>query len=170
MNLKIVGSLFVLISCGGFGFFLCSSQKREEWLLRQLASALDYMLCELRYRLTPLPDLCRQAGQQGKGLIREIFLDLAEELESPVSANVGSCMEKVLSMHENIPGKVRENMELLGRTLGRFDLEGQVMDLELLRQQCREDIGLLTADKTERLRSYQTLGLCAGAALVILFI
>ena len=165
-----MGGICVIVSCGGFGFFLCASQKREEWLLRQLASALDYMLCELQYRLTPLPELCRQAGNQGKGLIRQILLQLAEELEYPLSSNVGICMDKVLFSHDEIPIKVLENLQRLGSTMGRFDLEGQVKDLEMLRQQCRDDIAQLAADKLQRQRSYQTLGLCAGAALVILFI
>ena len=170
MNFKLIGGIFVVVSCGGFGFFLSLTQKREEWLLRQLVSALDYMLCELQYRLTPLPELCRQAGQQGKGVLGQIFLQLAETLEYPMSSNVGSCMEKVLSAYDDIPVKVLENLQLLGSTLGRFDLEGQAKELELLRQQCRADIVLLSADKIQRQRSYQTLGLCAGAALVILFI
>ena len=41
--------------------------------------------------------------------------------------------------------------------------------LEAVRQKCREDIQLLTEDKAVRMRSYQTLGICAGVALAILF-
>ena len=170
MSFKLVGGLFVILSCGGFGFFLCTAHKREEWLLRQLSVSLDFMLCELQYRLTPLPDLCRQAAQQGKGQIHQVLLQLAEELEYPFSSNVRNCMDKVLGQQERFPKRVQENLHRLGSTLGRFDLEGQIKELEILRQQCRSDIELLAADKSQRLRSYQTLGLCAGAALVILFI
>ena len=170
MQYKWVGAVLVVLSCGGFGIFLSASHKNEEWNLRQLASALDYMLCELQYRLTPLPELCRQAGLHAKGCTARVLLALAEELESPLCCDVGACMENLLIKTEEIPVKTRGNLSFLGKSLGRFDLEGQMKGLEAVRQRCRDDLTAHTLDKTQRLRSYQTLGLCAGAALVILFI
>lgn len=169
MHYKWVGAIFVIIGCGSFGFSLCAAQKRDEWNLRQLVAALDYMQCELQFRLTPLPELCRQAGMHGKGNIGEILHALSQELENPLCPNVGVCLERIL-MESTLSGKTKENLMLLGESLGRFDLEGQMKGLEAVRQRCREDIKYLTRDKVSRMRSYQTLGLCAGAALVILFI
>ena len=170
MNYKLIGGFLVVLCCGGFGFGICAACKHEEWMLRQLASALDFMLCELQYRLTPLPELCRQAGLHGKGVIGQIFCAFGEELENCLNSNVDTCMEQILHNNERLPRQLRENLELLGTSLGRFDLDGQVEGLERVRQQCRHDIAQLSADKQQRFRSYQTLGLCAGAALVILFI
>ena len=58
----------------------------------------------------------------------------------------------------------------MGSSLGRFDLEGQLQGLESVRIYCREQLDELSKDRDVRLRSYQTLGLCAGAALAILFV
>ena len=58
----------------------------------------------------------------------------------------------------------------LGESLGRFDLPGQLKGLEAVRRKCLMELEALGRNRTERLRCYQTLGLCAGAALVILFI
>ena len=136
----------------------------------QLVSALDDMQCELQYRLTPLPDLCRNAGVHSKGDIQKFFLQLAEELEYQLSSDVSVCVNTVLAKTAPFPIKTRKNILLLGDSLGRFDLEGQLNGLDAVRNQCREDIRELNEDKAVRLRSYKTLGLCAGAALVILFI
>ena len=54
--------------------------------------------------------------------------------------------------------------------IGRFDLEGQLQGLESVRVYCRDQLDNLAKDRDVRLRSYQTLGLCAGAALAILFV
>ena len=170
MNYKLIGGILVIVCCGGFGLGICTASKQEEWLMRQLASSLDFMLCELQYRLTPLPELCRQAGHHGKGVIGQIFQAFGAELECCLNSNVDSCMDRILRSNEGLPQRVRENLELLGASLGRFDIDGQVEGLERVRTQCRQDIAELTADKQQRFRSYQTLGLCAGAALVILFI
>lgn len=169
MNLKWVGAVFVILSCGGFGFYLTTVHKREEKMLRNLLGVLDYMECELQYHLTPLPDLCRQAAKQGDGVLAKIFFRLADELESQISPDVQSCMGVTLAVSGTLPGKVLENLKFLGNSLGRFDLEGQIKGLESVRSHCRHDLQALEKDKDVNLRSYQTLGICAGAALVILF-
>ena len=58
----------------------------------------------------------------------------------------------------------------LGASLGRFDLQGQLQGIESVRAQCRKDLAELEDNRDQRLRSYQTLGLCAGCALAILFL
>ena len=138
-------------------------------MLRQLAALLDYMQCELQYRLTPLPELCHGAGLQTKGCLRQIFLSIAGELEYCLTPDVASCVNAAMEK-SCLPPKTKGNLRRLGNSLGRFDLEGQLLGLEAVRQQCRKDIDSLTADKANRFRSYQTLSLCAGAALVILFL
>lgn len=170
MNLKWMGAICVLFSCGGFGWYLSFLHKKEERLLRQLLAALDYMACELQYRLTPLPDLCRQAaGQTGREL-KILLLHLSEELESQLSPDVDGCMRRALETAPPLPDKTWENLLRLGNSLGRFDLEGQIKGLDALRWGCRKDLADLEKNREQNLRSYQTLGLCAGAALAIILI
>lgn len=170
MTYKWIGAILIVVSCGGFGFSVAAAHLLEEKTLRQLISTLDLMECELQYRLTPLPDLCRLAGNDAVGCIRTVFLSLAKELEAQISPDVSSCMNAVLSTSGEIPKYTREALELLGRSLGRFDLAGQLKGLEAVRTACRRQLEALTTNKEPRLRSYQTLGICAGAALAILFI
>lgn len=170
MNYKWIGAICIIVSCGGFGFSIAAMQLREEKTLRQLIGALDYMECELQYRLTALPDLCRQAGNDRKGCLREVFWKLAEELEAQVSPDVETCMRSALAVSRNMPKYTLEAFRDLGQSLGRFDLPGQLKGLEAVRNTCRRRLEELTTNKEPRLRSYQTLGLCAGAALAILFI
>ena len=42
--------------------------------------------------------------------------------------------------------------------------------LDMIKEECMSALQSLNNHNEERLRGYQTLGLCAGAALVILFI
>lgn len=170
MSIKVIGAIMVIAGCGGFGFKLAASHLREEKTLRQLVSILDYMECELQYRLTPLPMLCRQAAAESSGVICQAFLALALELEDQISPDVERCMNAALCQLKDIPRLSQTAMELLGRSLGRFDIEGQLKGLEAVRQDCRRKLDILSKNREVRLRSYQTLGLCAGAAIAILFI
>lgn len=170
MGIKLIGVILVIGSCGTFGFSLAATHRKEERCLRQLISVLDYMACELQYRLTPLPSLCRQAAGETSGVIRQVLACFTEELEDQISPNVSSCMNAALRRSRDVPSVTKECIETLGQSLGRFDLAGQLRGLESARQTCRYKLDMLEANKEVRLRSYQTLGLCAGAALVVMLI
>ncbi len=170
MTVKLVGAILIVLGCGGFGLSLARSHIREELALKRLISALDLMQCSLQYKLTPLPDLCRLAAKDTGGEIGTVFLRLAEELELQLSPDVQSCMKQVLSTANGLPAFATKGLRRLGQSLGRFDLEGQIKGLETVRQECRRELESLNKDRDIRIRNYQTLGLCAGAAIAILLI
>lgn len=169
MDYKWIGAVLIISACGGFGFSLCNSHRQEENTLRSLIAVLDFMSSELHYRATPLPELCLMAEKESKGALQPVFSALAMELEGNLSPDVSRCMEAALNQAE-LPPLTHRNLQLLGSTLGRFDLEGQLKGLETVRTTCRTDLDALTAGRESRLRNYQTLSLCAGAALAILLI
>lgn len=169
MTIKILGAILITLGCGGFGFSLAAAWKREETELRQMIGALDYMQCELQYRMTPLPDLCRQAGTENRNRIGKVLIFLSNELESQISPDVSSRVGTALSEFPDLPKRVARAFQIMGMSLGRFDAEGQVRGLEAVRTYCRGELESMAVSREGRLRSYQTLGLCTGAALAILF-
>ena len=64
MSLRIFGAVLIVFGCGGFGAMLARNDRLAEQSLRSLCAGLDLMSSELQYRLTPLPDLCRMAGEE----------------------------------------------------------------------------------------------------------
>lgn len=167
---KLIGVILVIAGCGGVGFRMAANHRQEERALRQLVGILDFMECELQYRLTPLPELCRLAAKEFSGKPGAIFLELALEMEAQILPDMTRCMEVALARNRELPPITRDSLKLLGKTIGRFDLEGQLKGLEAVRQDCRRNLEQLCANRETRLRSYRTLGLCAGAALAILFV
>lgn len=170
MSIKIFGALCIILACGGMGYSMAAAHRREENDLRQLIGVLDFMGCELQYRLTPLPELCRCAAMEVNGSVGQVLQNLTQELEAQVSPDASSCMRAVVEKFSKLPASVRKNLLTLGASLGRFDLQGQLKGLEGVRVQCRNDLDALEKNRDVRLRSYQTLGLCAGCALAILFL
>lgn len=166
---KWIGALLIVAGCGAVGFSVASNHRRTEAGLRQLLDALMYMESELNYRLTPLPDLCRSTGNANTHKVGQAFIKLSTALNNQSSAHVSSCVEKIL-LEVDLPKLVQEGFRLLGTSLGRFDLEGQVKGIQQVQDYCRRELETMGKNREERLRSYQTLGLCAGAALAILFV
>lgn len=170
MSGKWIGAILVIAGCGGAGFSIASVCRREERFLRTLLRIIEYMECALPYSMTPLPELCRQAGKEAGGTVGDIFLNLARELDWQVLPDAYSCMLEAIRKSHDLPPKVKKLLLQLGRTLGQFDLPGQLKELGTVRTACESELESITNNQGNRLRSYQTLGLCAGAALVILFI
>lgn len=170
MELKWIGAVLILVGCGGFGFSVASSTKRETHMLQDLLNALRMMESELQYKLTPLPELCRQAGKCSAGSVQEVFLNLARELDWQLMPDVGSCMAEAIEKSHTLPKSVRKLFSQLGTCLGRFDLSGQLNQLEYVRTACEKELSAFASNQEIRLRNYRTLGLCTGAALAVLFL
>lgn len=170
MIIKWFGAALIVGGCGGFGLALAWGSRREENQLSQLVRVLEFLETELQYRLTPLPELCLLASGEVGGCLGNVFRDLSAALSDRIHPDAGSCMSDVLQRCDDLSGRLRRHLRYLGKSLGRFDLPGQLQGLRSVRCACETDIRTLRSQKDVRLRSYQTLSLCAGAALVILFV
>lgn len=170
MSIKWLGVVFVVGSCGGVGFSAALAYEKQERILYQLLRILNYMACELQYRLLPLPDLCKLASRECSGTVRRVLSALAEELERQMEPDVPSCMQTVLQKETMPSRRIRRLFLMLGRSLGRFDLTGQLRGLEEVRAACERELEPLARQKQNAIRSYRTLGICAGAALAILLL
>ncbi len=170
MSLKLLGIIMVIAGCGSVGIRIASNHRYQERLLRQLISILDFMECELQYRLTPLPELCRQVVREFSYPLTDVFETLSQEMDAQITPNAEHCMTAAINKAKKLPPILLQELDSLGKSMGRFDLNGQLKGLEAVRQECRRNLELLGDNRDARLRSYQTLGLCAGAALAILLI
>jgi stage III sporulation protein AB len=169
MTYKWIGAVLIVISCGGFGLYQAAAYRREERSLGALLTAIDYMACDLQYRLTPLPELCHLAARECSGVLREIFQKLSLCISRLEQDDAGVCMDIVLQEYPALPRSLRKQLRHLGRGLGRFDLSGQLSGLRAVRGACQTELACLRRNAEVRQKSYQTLALCAGTSLVILF-
>lgn len=170
MNTKWIGAILVIAASGGFGLHMTALHLDGVHTLTQLIRSLEYMECALQYQLTPLPELCEHAGTAASGKVRRIYLELASQLRSQSYGEVQTVMLNILYRQKDLSYIEKRLFRFLGASLGCFDLPGQVQGLQHVREECNWELELLKSNQKERLRNYQTLGLCAGTALVILFI
>lgn len=170
MILKLIGSLCIILSCGGFGYYLAWQYLREETCLRQMIHFVEYMNAELQCKLMPLPKLLRNYVKETNGVVTNILYSLAIELEQQLAPDVNYCMRAVISRARNVPVLTKDVLLSFGNQLGKYDLIGQLQCLDEIKRTCYRYLDTLTGEKHTRLRRYKTLGLCAGAGLVILFI
>ena len=170
MTYRLLGAVLIITGCGGFGFSMVLGEKQKEQLFQKLLAAIQYMQWELSYRLTPLPELLQEAGKNCGGEVGDLLRAVSQELSQQLYPDASSCMQKVLSERRDQPRVFRALLRKLGLSLGNFDLNGQLEGLKSLERDCRKELKVLEDGRMQRFRSYETLGICAGAALAILFI
>ena len=167
MYIKIIGALLIIACCGGYGMLLAAAHRREVRLLHQLLRVLDVMQSELEYKLTPVPQLCRVCAEDA-GALRSIFLSVADKLEKQETVDTAAAMAMAVQEDKHLPSITASLLRNLGQTLGRFDLQGQIRGFSQCAKECSHKLNELESNQQQRLRSYQILGFCAGAALAIL--
>ena len=170
MSIRLLGAFLILSGCGWFGFSMASAHRARENGLRQLIRAAEFMECELQFRQTPLPQLCHLTSNILNGELGRLFSELGERLDRRSYADVSACMDSVQYDHPNLPEGIGPILSELGQHLGQFDLAGQLSSLRSVQAECESALKQLMDNKENRLRSYQTLGLCTGAALAVLLL
>ena len=167
MHLKLIGAVLIVGCCGGYGMLLARGQRKDVFLLHQLLHVVETMQSELEFRLTPVPELCTVCAADTHEQLQGVFLQLAEQLDTQNATDASAAMEQVLQQ-KKLPTVTTQMLKMLGQSLGRFDLNGQIRGLRQCAKECQQKLDVLEYNQQQRLRSYQTLGFCAGAALAIL--
>ena len=170
MTMKAIGVVFIVIGCGGCGFYAAASGKREMKMLKGLLRLVCFMESQLKCNPIPLPALFRETAKLSEGVLKEVFEMLADELELQTHSDVSGCMASAIEVCHSIPQHTKALLLQMGQTLGRFDLSGQLKELEQLSVSCEKELSLCVLGHENRFRGYRTFGLCAGAFLVILLL
>jgi len=170
MGYKWIGAVMIVSGCTGVGFRITYEKRKEENLLNQMLQLLQFLESELLYKLTSLPELSRMAAGEAKGILRTVFMNLYRELSWQKLPDAGSCMSAAIQRSGEIPSSTRRLLVQLGYTLGRYDLPGQLEGIQSVRKRCEDALQNCRMNRDDRLRCYQTLSVCAGAALAILLV
>lgn len=170
MSIKIWGAILLFSGCCWVGFQFSRSYIIHEKTLKQLIHSMQYMKCELPYRLTPLPELCLHLSTQCTGVVKKYFWILSNELENQAAPDVEKCSDHAIVKLQPLSAQQNKLLRRFGASIGQFNLSGQLQSIESFLKYCEKRLQVSETNRPSRIRNYQTLALCAGAALVIIFI
>lgn len=170
MTVRILGAFLIFIGCSGFGFLLSAAYKREVVTLKSLIEALYIMESELLYRKTPLPQLCHYISVMQTGVIKTYFICLENELQQQIQPDASSCAVLALSKIPQMPKSSKEIIQQVAKTIGEFDIHGQLTGIQAVRSEAQLRLDQMRKEQEQRTKNYRTLGVCAGAAIIILFV
>lgn len=170
--IRFLGAGLVVLAAGSVGFGYARQVKLQCEQMRGLCWALDYMQSEMSSRLTPLTEIfillssCRQKD------VALFFKACAGALSKSPGCTLPLAFQRGFQVSNALcPGeKSRQALGNLSLSLGRFELEAQLAALEAAKRQITDELLELESQKRARCRSYETIGLCAGLALAVIFL
>lgn len=168
--IKILGAAAIVLGCAAFGFGTAYKERKETALLRSLIHLLDNFKLELLHNSPSIANICRKIATDQSNQVHRLFLELADVLDQHVSPHVSGCMDKVVGKFPELPEQVQTALRLVGDSLGAYGLELQLSGLASVRATLSQTLKNLREGQQERHRCMQTLWLCAGAGLAILFV
>lgn len=169
--LRMIGAGLLLAAAAAMGFGAAGELKTHVRELEQLILSLESMERELTNRLTPLPELLRRTAEGSGGRVGEFYAlcaqALARQEERPFAQLWRQAMEAAgLRLEEDELGTLAE----LGNVLGRYDAASQSRALEEARARMGQALVRAKEQQSRLGKVYGTLGVTAGAFLVIVLL
>ena len=139
--------------------------------LRQLRGALSFLETEITYGATPLHQACRHIGERETGPVGRFFNLVSEHLCKADGTSAFDCWKQELfEMKNELAIRERDRLILhrLGQKLGLSDKSDQVHHLRLAQANLETEEIHANKEQEKYEKMYRTLGVLAGALLVIL--
>lgn len=172
MMIRVFGAALVVLGSALFGFGAARQIKRTVSQLEMLDTAMHLMECELSFVSPPLPRLMRTVSKDTQGPVSALFANYAKLLSDPSTKDTEEAMRKALEMTKrlSLPAGTVFSLLEFSQTLGRYDLPGQLSALSSARCRLSGQLERLRSEQKDRCKTYQTLSICAGLAVVILIL
>ena len=169
MSARLIGSTLVLAAGFALGAQQCAVHRRHMDLLWELELALGLLQNELETSVRPMPQLCALLAERCGGEVGRFFRTLVDSFPSLGERRFGELWSSAVDALPAVRPEDRRCLKRLGGSLGRYELDRQLQDLTL----CREQLRRSWKQERDALPMHRRLayGLSlAGAALLLIVV
>lgn len=160
--LHMAGALLLAAACGGAGLYRAQRERRARRLLEDLLRLLDMFEEGILYQRSPTDKLWRQA------LAMHACFSVLELPENGEQAQWAQLLKNAPELEGVLSAEVRPAVCRWLAALGCSEAEAECGRIRALRALLLREAEKARERETQAARLYTTLGLCAGAAAVIL--
>lgn len=165
---KLIILCIIMGMCTSLGIMKANRYKLRVVDLQEMKKALNLAITKMRYTYEPLPELFNELASELNENIGNIFIKSHTYMET---LSAGQAWEKAVD--DSSYNFTKEDLNIikgLGKLLGKTDLEGQLMQLELTTKLLEGQIIEATNLQAKNSKLYKTLGATIGLAIMIIFI
>ena len=169
--LRLAGALLLTAGGAALGMAACAHLGERVACLRAVVGALELMERELTFSLTPMPELLAGLARRGAPPVRPFFAQCARELDELNGHTLCQIWQEAAAAHLGVlSGEDLAILLPLGAVLGRYGGEDQRLAVAQAADGLRRQLDCAVVEQRRQRRVYGTLGVSAGAFLVIILL
>ena len=168
--IRILGFILIVSGASCVGIMQAASVRRTYRLYEDLRFAAVWLAGEIRTTLAPLEQAFRGVSLVVNDPLSGLFSSLSQAIANDPGCSTLSAATRYFMSDQSVPAPLRDIIYDLLRMLGRQDVLAQEKALELTVARAEALLQQMDKEKTDRCRSYGTLGICAGLALGVILI
>ncbi|WP_124727201.1 stage III sporulation protein SpoIIIAB [Staphylospora marina] len=169
--IKLLGALLVLIASTAIGFSFAAGVAKRPRQIRELRMCLSLLRTEIDYGSRLLSEAFSRISVSGEGSVRKLFGRMADRLNEADGISMSECLKETLDAHWEETSLGREEKQVLlrlGEVLGASSRLDQLHHLEMAEKQLAVEEDKARDERDRFVKMYRTVGILAGALLVIL--
>lgn len=161
----------VLIATSWIGFEIARSYRERPKQIRQLRSALSLLETEIHYGVRPLTVACQEIAERTSGPISRLFVRCAQNLHQMDGVSTYDCFKQAIEQEWNHTAMKHPEKKILldfSATLGQSDREDQMQHLARAKANLEVEEKKSRDEQIQYEKMFKTIGVLAGALIVLL--
>lgn len=169
--IRVFGACLIVAGSALAGIYMAGNVRRTQKLYRDALRATAFMKSEIECHLTPLHEVYRQLSVLLPKPLSTLFASLFEHAQRSLGLPPAVHFTRGLqSLKKPLPHELNQLFAEMFDLLGRQDSIAQMRAITLTEERISEVLQQVSLEKKERCHAYQTIGFCAGIALVIILV
>lgn len=167
--LKLILLSIIFCTSTIIGILISKKYSNRVHILKDLKKALNIFEVKINYSLETIPEIFNEISNKIKGPAGNIFANTVFNINKGMLA--GEAWEQaVVSNSAELNQEDINSIKTLGKLLGSTDVEGQINQIELVKEFINTQINEAIETKNKNAKMYQKLGAIVGLVIVIILI
>lgn len=171
--MKLLGMIFVLISCSGMGLIFSMIYITRINQLKDFEHAMILLKNEINFSLTPLSEALENISRRLNGEISSFFNKIACLLNESSGQRIENIEDQTLFEYlQNTCLNKTDQLKIIEfiKKLGQMDKESQINHIDIHVNNLKHELEIISKDEQKNYKMYKTLGILSGIFIVVLFI
>ncbi|WP_044640413.1 stage III sporulation protein SpoIIIAB [Risungbinella massiliensis] len=169
--LKLIGSVLLVLAFSLAGFQYAKRYRERPEQIRQLRTAITFLETEIGYGVRTLPEALAQVSLRAPVPIRDLLERCSKSLLELDGRSTYECLQFAVKQRWKWTQMQSDEKEIfldICKNLGQSDRNTQIQHLTLAKQNLEQIEQQAQEEQRQYEKMYRTLGILAGALLIIL--